>query len=240
MKRYFGFAMCFVLVLCSTSFAQVPAEEQKCSVGDLGVLEHRDGVTVRTASFTELAKIGQSQEQARVTPQKVMAHLYITDGDAPLPLILFSHSAIHSYKGTTDLLPFAMAMARAGAASLVLDRTIKWEPFDEAANRDHSVMECAALWMTKQIRVDEQRVGTSGSYMFQQRSSNGTTNWGLISSAGYGFLTPAEQLNTKYMMSASGQLKIAAFFSRALRLSAVKPEWLKVETIPDDPLTAAN
>ena len=46
-------------------------------------------------------------------------------------------------------LPFAFAMARAGAASIVLDRAIQWEPYDEAANRDASVMDCASRWFLR-------------------------------------------------------------------------------------------
>jgi hypothetical protein len=247
MTSYFKaprFLACFVALLAfvSTSFAY--GKEQQCSIGEVSTVEHRDGVTVRTVSFVEVAPATWSQPDPDAKPfvpsnKRVTAHVYIPDSAEPAPAILFSHSGIHTYQGTTSLLPFAFAMARAGAASIVMDRAIQWEPYDEAANTDTSVMDCASRWLLSEVKIDISHIATAGNYHWPQ-GMTGPPFRALRGSAGFAIMASAEIANNKALRSVKGQMRIAHGLLSFLKLPDVNPEWLKVETVPDEQQVAAN
>ena len=89
----------------------------------LGLLATCTAQTLHTCRFSGTSQVGHSQGISiqRVTivepNSEVKATLFIPDGSEPLPGIVFSHSAIHGPSNDTDLLRFAWALARAGAAS---------------------------------------------------------------------------------------------------------------------------
>ena len=83
-----------------------------CKFSGTSGVGHIEGITVQ-----RLAVIQKSG--------KVGAMVFIPDGNEPLPGIVFSHSAIHGPNNNTDLLRFAWALARAGAASIVARRAVR-------------------------------------------------------------------------------------------------------------------
>jgi len=95
-------------------FGTCAAQKHPCRFGSTSDIGHVDGIIVKRLIVVE--KSG-----------KVGAAVFIPDGNEPLPSIVFSHSAIHGPTNDTDLLRFAWAMARAGAASIVLDGVINWQ-----------------------------------------------------------------------------------------------------------------
>ena len=98
-----------VLALVSTCAAQSPV----CKADNPSTVEHREGITLRRVSFVEpTGKIGAS--------------VFIPDSRAPVPGIIFSHSSARDPDGRWDVLRFAWALARAGAASIILDGTLEW------------------------------------------------------------------------------------------------------------------
>jgi hypothetical protein len=86
---------------------------------------------------------------------KVGATVFIPDGNEPLPAIVFSHSAIHGPNNDTDLLRFAWALARAGAASIVLDGVIDWQsgPNDDSI-RPPEFQFCAGQWLLSHCGIE--------------------------------------------------------------------------------------
>ena len=103
------FVQCIaVLSLFGTCAAQ---RLHPCRFSGTSNVGHVEGITVQR--LTVMEKSG-----------KVGATVFIPDGNEPLPSIVFSHSAIHGPNNDADLLRFAWAMARAGAASIVLDGVI--------------------------------------------------------------------------------------------------------------------
>jgi len=96
---------------------------------------------------------------------KVGATVFIPDRDEPLPGIVFSHSAIRGGpNNNTDLLRFAWALARAGAASIVLDGVIHWQsgPNDDSI-RPREFQFCAEQWVFEHVHLDLHRPADAGS-----------------------------------------------------------------------------
>jgi hypothetical protein len=233
-------------------------KDQVCAASNLTAVEHRDGVTVETLTFTEITP-GDDDNSPRnsdgtfIKKAPVNAHVYVPDGVGPFHVLLFSHSAIHSSNGTTDLLPYAFALARSRAASIVLDRAIQWDNYyDRAANIDHLVMECASLWLKDHLNGGVKSVGTLGEYYAPQwvfklpvtthpgdRKKNGEGHTGAV-----GFATSeggAEFKNNELIQTIDGQLKLANnFILLKADLQPIQREWLSVETKPDKPEVAKN
>jgi hypothetical protein len=222
-----------VLALCAASSAN--SKPQACDISGVTTVEHRDGVASQTITFKELTPA----DPDLVTPRKepVTAHIYLPDGDGPFPVILFSHSAIHSAKGTTDLLPLAFALACDGAAVMVLDKTIQWEPYDEIANKDTSVQGCASRWFVTNVNVAKGKIGFAGYYRF---ASLETRFIGLAGHVGFGWYAPAETLNTEMALTTEGQRKHAAWLIRHLDMRPMPVEWLQVINKPDNPEVATK
>ncbi len=82
------------------------------------------------------------------------ATLFLPDKEIAEAAVLLSHSAIHTDTGASvDLLPFALTLARAGAAVLVPDRILNWPPSTAVANREGAAVTCAAQWIVENVKV---------------------------------------------------------------------------------------
>src|SRR6516165_7966149 len=97
-----------VLALAGFCLAQT---EEACVASPAATVSHGDHVIAKTVLFT--GDFG-----------KMTAHVFLPDTTQPVPGIAFSQSAIQYSDSQTDLLPFARALARAGAASIMIDGTI--------------------------------------------------------------------------------------------------------------------
>ncbi len=237
MNRSILSAVVVLLALSAAAFAK--EKDQVCSISDPVTVEHRDKVTVRTISFLDTAPIRDGEKR-----EVVNAHVYVPDGDGPFPMILFSHSAIHSNKGTSDLLPYAFAMARGGAASIVLERTIQWEPYDEDANKDRSVMDCASHWLATNIKFNGHlsTLGTYGGYwhgLYTAEYCKSMPHDGCHVAVGLGWMKPAEQLNTEYLLSEEHYARAAQWMARHLQLT-IDPSWFKLALKQDTAEIAAK
>jgi hypothetical protein len=214
MRSILGFAVVLpALVVASNAQRQHP-----CRAGASSLIEHRDGVIVQRVYFTDLS---------RKKPVEVSAHAFVPDGPDPVAGIALSFSAIQNWDDRTDLLPFAWALARAGAASIVLDRPIKWGPLDDEANLDPSVMSCASQWLMKHVILDRDRLANTGLYGWNDDCDWATSRcWTNHFGMGFGQTGPVEFRNTELMMTLKGQLWMAKAAQKELRLSEIKPEWL--------------
>ena len=209
-----------ILVLLSTCTAQ---RLHPCSYSGTSDVGHVEGITVeRLAVIEKTGKIG--------------ATVFIPDSNESLPGIVFSHSAIHGPYNDTDLLRFAWALARAGAASIVLDGVIDWRsgPNDDSI-RPREFQFCAEQWLFQHVNLDLHRLANAGSSRIGW-VPDGLSHCGIDLSGkapcwpgglwlDFGQIGDAESRNTDQMLIPKGQLWMAQFAQKHLKLKVIQPEW---------------
>jgi hypothetical protein len=214
MRHCIGCLVAFsaLALTCAAQFA--PCKSSPPSVG-----EHRDGVMGSTLNFYEPSG-------------SVLAHVFVPDATVAVPGIVFSHSVIRAANARTDLLLFARGLARAGAASIVLDGTIEWQTPNDDSKQAYHLTACAGHWLLQNVNVDQQRlaqagpgawVGSGGYYCLEgepQPCYQGSwLNFGLTSDA--------EFRNTEKMLTAEGRLEMARWTQHALSLKEIDPHWFE-------------
>jgi len=143
------FVLCIVVL---SLFGACAAQKlHPCKFSGASAVRHVEGITIQR--LTVIEKSG-----------KVGATVFIPDGNEPLPCIVFSHAAIHGPTDDTDLLHFAWAMARAGAASIVLDGVINRQsgPNDDSI-RPPEFQFCAGQWLYQNLSLDLARMADVGN-----------------------------------------------------------------------------
>jgi hypothetical protein len=216
----------FLIVILMGTFASAGLAQTDfhCKLDGSAIIDHRDGVTEYEVAF---------QDTSGKKPVTVSTHAFVPDSDQPVAGILFSVSAIQKFDQRTDLLPFARALARAGAASIVVDHPVRWEPLDEQWNLAPTVMHCAGQWMIKNVKLDLDRLANAGPDRWGSDEDCGTSEyqcWQERTWMGFGFVGHAESHNTESLMTLEGQIRMADFARHELKLSEVKPEWISAET----------
>lgn len=209
--------ICSVLVL---AFASVCAAQfVPCKTSGDATVEHHTRITIQRVTFFE-------------PTGEVGASALVPETDAPFPGIVFSHSAILGANGSADLSQFALALARAGAASIVLDGTIDWRIPNDNSGRSPHLMACAGQWLLLHAKLDRQRLARAGP---TRHWGGGDTPFCLPGEVpcwhggawlNFGQTSTAEFYNTEQMLTPAGQLSMARFAQHVLRLKEVKPEWL--------------
>ena len=216
------FVQCIaVLSLFGTCAAQ---RLHPCRFSGTSNVGHVEGITVQR--LTVMEKSG-----------KVGATVFIPDGNEPLPSIVFSHSAIHGPNNDADLLRFAWAMARAGAASIVLDGVINWQsgPNDNSI-RSPEFQLCASQWLFQNLSLDLARTADAGNqklgWIDTDPSRCGLNDWKKRRCwpsnywLDFGQIAYAEQRNTDEMLTLEGQMAMAEGLQKHLKLKEIKLEWL--------------
>jgi hypothetical protein len=130
-------------------------------------------------SLTSVAQVADTETVLSVSPDgdeptvekvtlstptgKATAHLYIPAMKGHSAGVVFSHSRVKYQDGVTDLLPLALRLAEAGAAVIVVDRTLEWPIQGSDANRDGGIYTIAALrWLLSHADVDKTRCAYVG------------------------------------------------------------------------------
>jgi hypothetical protein len=221
-----------VVALCISILSLLPTcAAQKlhpCKFSGTSGVGHVEGITVQRLAVIE--KSGT-----------VGATIFIPDGNEPLPGIVFSHSAIHGLNKDTDLLRFAWALARAGAASIVLDGAIDWRSPSDESIRPPEFQFCAGQWLFQHVNIDLTRTADAGNFKVGW-IDNDVSPCGIELSGparcwpggfqmGFGQLGEVESRNTDEMLTLKGQMLMAHAAQKRLMLKEIDPEWLK-ETIP--------
>lgn len=211
--------------LASSSGAQI-RPFPPCKAGTPSIIGESEHVSVQRVTFLE-----DEHEYA--------ATVFVPRGAGPLPGILFSHSMIRNAVKRTDLTRFAFALARAGAASIVLDGIVEWERPDNTSRRSAHLLACAGQWLLVHTAVDrafsmfaghlEPWGGGDTSFCRLGESPCFGPDAGII---GFGQTTPVEYRNTDLMLSSEGQFRLATFAQKQLRLSGLKSEWFITEPNP--------
>jgi len=215
---------CSFLVIALASVYSVAQPVPTCKAGPASAIHDRDGVTVRVISFQ--GPFG-----------KLTAHAFLPDTAESVAGIVFSHSSIQYADSLTDLLPFARAMARAGAASIMIDGTIDWRTPNDDSKRPWEEVSCAAQWLTANANLDGNRLAFGGPI---------TEMWdpfcpvlGAKTCAGqswfyfnFGSTTGSHGISTTELMKTpQGQLRLAEM-PQGFLLKPVKLEWLMDNTLP--------
>ena len=194
-----------------------------CKAGKTSMVGHAGGITIQRVGFHE-------------TYGEVGATVFIPDSEEPVPGIVFSNSAIHGRSNNTDLVRFALALARSGAASIVLDGDIEWGTPKYDAKREPHVMACAGQWLLMNARLDNERLGVAGTFAGWGGGhtpicqSGERPCWHPHLALTFGETSDVEWYNTNNMLTLEGQLRMARFVQRHWHLAEVKPEWLAQET----------
>jgi hypothetical protein len=137
------FVLIAVLLACCVpaGFTQDQGTENLCNSASAITVDHDGGVITQKLLLS--GKWGSNEATVYLPPKA------IADG-----AVVFSHSAIHADSGASvDLLPFALTLARSGAAVVVPRRTLKWLPSDRSTNREGAVVICAEHWLVDHTRV---------------------------------------------------------------------------------------
>lgn len=215
-----------IVILLSTCSAQ---KLHPCKFGGPSNNTHADGITIQRVSVIESSR-------------EVAATVFIPDGNEPLPGIVFSHSAIHGPHNNTDLLRFAWALARAGAASIVLDGAIEWQTPNDESIREPEFQFCAGQWLFHHVNLDQTRTADAGNHKLgwieNEVSACGVERSGKAECwpAGvwldFGQTGSAESRNTDDMLTLQGQVRMAHFAQRHLKLKEINPEWLAATAQP--------
>lgn len=206
----------FVLAFASVCAAQfVP-----CKTSSDSTVGHYRQVTIQRVRFFE-------------PTGEVEASVLVPDSDAPVPGIVFSHSEILGTNEAADLRQFAFALARAGAASIILDGTIDWRIPNDASGRPPHLMACAGQWLLLHVKLDRHRLAHAGP---TRHWGGGDTPfcvpgevpcWPSGPWLNFGQTSPAEFRNTEGMLTHEGRVSMARFAQDTLHLKEVNPEWLR-------------
>jgi hypothetical protein len=214
MDNCLKFVIAFFVVAstCDAQFAP-------CNTSKPATVERSDGVTQLEVRFLE-----PTGEQ--------VAHVFLPDGDAPAPGIVFSHSAIHGVNKSADLARFAWGLALAGAASIVLDGTIEWQTPNDDSKQPYHLVACAEHWLLQNGNVDTERlaqagpgawVGSGGYYCLVGESPCYHSQAILT----FGETSDTEFRNTERMLTPKGRLEMARWMQRHLDLKEINPVWLE-------------
>jgi hypothetical protein len=212
-----SFAVLSMLPTCASQ------KVHPCKFSATSHVGHIQGIDVQTVAVIEPDK-------------EVQATVFIPDSGESVPGIVFSHSAIHGPSNDADLRRFAWALARAGAASIVLDGVINWQsgPNDDSI-RPPEFQFCAGQWLLQNVRLDLTRTADAGNQKLGW-VDNGVSRCGVERSVearcwpggvwlDFGQTGEAAR-NTDLMLTLKGQMAMAYGVQKHLKLKEVKPEWL--------------
>lgn len=191
-----------------------------CKFSEASTIGHAQGITVRHVGVIE-------------GDREIDATVFIPDAHEHFPGVLVTHSSIQGPASTVNLLRFAWALTRAGAASMVLNGTIEWQVPNDQSARDPHVIACAGQWLVIHANLDRHRLLLVGP---QGRWGGGDTPFcqtGELpcfkpnANIGLGQTGVAESANTNLMLSPpSGALALARWAQKDLGLAEINPEWL--------------
>jgi hypothetical protein len=158
---------------------------------------------------------------------QVEASVLRPDGKERIPGVVISYSAIAAGTKTADMFQFAQALARAGAASIVLGGTLALPTSENNTERTHRFVGCAAEWLAQNAKIDGERVAAIAPETFWKGWSSGDTFcssmgqpcWTLRGGVGFPQLDLGRLVTDDVRDSAD-------FLHKLLNLNEIKPEWL--------------
>ena len=157
-------AASLLVFTASIALAEDPHGAELCNAASASTVDHDGGVIVQRVTLS--GKWGRNE-----------ATVYLPEKEIAEGAVVFSHSSIHADGASTDLLPFALTLARAGAAVIVPERSLLWPPTDRSTNREGAVVICAEHWL-----VDHTKVFNNGEQTVNDEN--------IVVRQGYGYVGP--------------------------------------------------
>jgi hypothetical protein len=206
------------LGMSGLSAAQI-AQFKPCSFEETSISSTTDGLSVW--------RVVVQEESAKST-----ATALIPTAKGPTAGILFTHSKLQGADKGVDLVSFAYGMARAGAASILLDGQMN---LNDDNFRSAHLLACTGQWLLNHTKLDPRKnrlavVGPYGDWGGGDTPNclpGETPCWVGIAWLNIGQTTPNEQHNTKLMLTSEGQLRMAKALARWLELTGLEPQWFK-------------
>jgi len=210
-----GSACLLSMLLCAgISFCQ---SEKPCVAGQALTLSDADGVTTKLVFLSG-------------TFGKLSAHVFLPNTKEPVPGIAFSQSAIQYPDSRTNLLPFARALAQAGAASIMLEGTVAWQSPNDDSKRAWGEFNCAAQWLKANANLDPERLAIGGPIRVEGLpfcSTETDTKCGQpLLLLNYGWNDADGIRATKLMKTPQDQLQAAELLTSQFHLREVELSWL--------------
>ncbi|MCI0351698.1 MAG: hypothetical protein L0Z53_19940 [Acidobacteriales bacterium] len=200
------------------------AAQSICRGANSSTVEQRDGVTVKSVSFP-------------APYQNVTAHVFLPDRDGPVPGIVFPYSEIAGPTAKINMLVWARALARAGAASIVLDGTLDPMKLRVETDRPGRHMACASQWLLANAKLDMERLadvrpstwgGGNSAFCRDPREEDPCFHPSVTLDA----RPPYEIFQRK--IDPEGPMRQAKFLQRHFRIAEVQPAWLDGMIVPAD------
>jgi hypothetical protein len=151
-------ALTLLMLSASLALAQDHNKQKLCDTASASTVDHDAGVIVQTVTLS--GKWGRNN-----------ATVYLPDKEIAEGAVVFSHSSLHVDGATTDLLPLALTLARAGAAVIVPERSLLWPPKAQSTNREGAVVICAEHWL-----IDHSNIFHDGKLTINEK--NIVVRWG--------------------------------------------------------------
>jgi hypothetical protein len=129
-----------LVLAASFTFAQNQSKEKLCDAASATTVDHDAGVIFEKVILS--GKWGRND-----------ATVYLPDNEIAEGAVVLSHSSINADGASTDLHPFALSLARAGAAVIVPERPLIWPPTSRSMNRQGAVVICAEHWLIDHTKV---------------------------------------------------------------------------------------
>jgi hypothetical protein len=207
-----------VVTLCGT----VWAEFQPCKFSEPVSIGSADSIRVQRLD------IAANDEKSYTT-------VFLPNDADPVPGVVVTRSEIEGPDRKVDLLRYALAMARAGAAVIVLDGAINWITPTDNPESPH-LAACAGQWLLLHARLDRTRLAVAGPLLHW---GGGETPhcmkgelpcWLPMLWMNFGQTSSAEFGNTEQMLR-DGGLSMARFGQRILKLRPIRPGWFSSATV---------
>jgi len=206
----------------------IAQSDEPCAPGPATTISDRDGVTAKALTFA-----GSSG--------KFSAYVFLPDTAKPVPGIAFSHSAIQYSDSRTNLLPFARALARAGAASIVLDGTVDWHTPNDDSKRPWRQVRCELQWLIANANLDLESLAIGGPIVLNADSyepvcpaTSGRPCYEPWIYVNFGWNSPVELRTTEWMKTPRGQLQMTPLVTGSFHLQDVQLSWL-LDTVFAEP-----
>jgi hypothetical protein len=138
------FPICVLTILASVTWAV--AQSGSCQLGKVSTLGHADGVALQRINFTG-------------ADEGVGATVFMpTTKRDEIPDVVISHSAVVGNNTKADMLKFALALARAGAAVIVIDGTFVSPGSLDGAQSTRHLTACAGEWLQQKTKADHNHI----------------------------------------------------------------------------------
>jgi len=208
-----------LIILASVTWTV--GQSGSCQMGKSFTSGQTDGVTLQRINFAG-ADAGMGASVFMPSSRK-----------DEIPNVIISHSVVTGKNTQADMLRFALALARAGAAVIVIDGTFVSPGSLVAAENTRNLMACAGEWLQRKTKVDQNRIALVAPEAYW---SGWSDNEPWAPYVGIGF---PQRSNVRDPLITQDLRSSADSLQHWLGLNEIKSEWL-ADTIEDTSTATAR